>query len=231
MASSILECEAVSSRDPLDGVPGTTAETNPYHYVLNDPINMTDPSGLRPSDCDGFGDSQIKKCKTVVNDISGSIGQTAAPNVNDVELAPPFYGDCYGDHTDLYVDSVRFVASSIGLDPKMLYGLLLQKASDCKGITSKEHVAKTPLTDLAGMGAGLTDSVGAFNIDPKLFAFALQSRGKDATYGELRATITNPLIASAATGWIVKDLLQVIHEVEQERPDFAGEISVNDLPR
>ena len=37
--------------DPLDGIPGTTTETNPYHYTDNDPINKTDPLGLSPTDC------------------------------------------------------------------------------------------------------------------------------------------------------------------------------------
>jgi RHS repeat-associated protein len=36
--------------DPLDGVAGTTTETNPYHYADNDPLNKTDPLGLRPTD-------------------------------------------------------------------------------------------------------------------------------------------------------------------------------------
>jgi hypothetical protein len=39
-----------TSRDPLDGVAGTTTETNPYHYVDNDPLNKTDPTGERPAD-------------------------------------------------------------------------------------------------------------------------------------------------------------------------------------
>ena len=37
------------TRDPLDGVDGTpTTEANPYHYADNDPLNKTDPLGLRP---------------------------------------------------------------------------------------------------------------------------------------------------------------------------------------
>lgn len=34
--------------DPLDGVPGETTVTNPYHYANNDPLNQVDPLGLRP---------------------------------------------------------------------------------------------------------------------------------------------------------------------------------------
>jgi len=43
-----------STRDPLDGINGTTTVTNPYHYADNDPLNMVDPTGLRASDAD-FG--------------------------------------------------------------------------------------------------------------------------------------------------------------------------------
>lgn len=46
------------SPDPLDGVDGTTTVANPYHYTDNDPINKTDPLGLRPSD-GSINDGQI----------------------------------------------------------------------------------------------------------------------------------------------------------------------------
>jgi hypothetical protein len=39
-----------TSRDPLDCVPGTTTVTNPDHYADNDPLNRTDPTGLRARD-------------------------------------------------------------------------------------------------------------------------------------------------------------------------------------
>jgi RHS repeat-associated protein len=36
--------------DPLDGVDGTPTVANPYHYADNDPLNKTDPTGMRPED-------------------------------------------------------------------------------------------------------------------------------------------------------------------------------------
>jgi RHS repeat-associated protein len=36
--------------DPLDGVDGTPTVANPYHYTDNDPLNKTDPIGLRAGD-------------------------------------------------------------------------------------------------------------------------------------------------------------------------------------
>jgi hypothetical protein len=42
----------VITRDPLDGVDGTTDVANPYAYVSNDPLNMVDPRGLRKQDSD-----------------------------------------------------------------------------------------------------------------------------------------------------------------------------------
>jgi len=44
-----------TKRDPLDGVPGTTTQANPYHYVNNDPLNGTDPTGLRCTDGNCYG--------------------------------------------------------------------------------------------------------------------------------------------------------------------------------
>ena len=39
-----------TTTDPLDGVNGTATVADPYHYTNNDPTNLTDPLGLRPSD-------------------------------------------------------------------------------------------------------------------------------------------------------------------------------------
>ncbi len=36
--------------DPLDGINGTPTVANPYHYADNDPLNKTDPLGLRADD-------------------------------------------------------------------------------------------------------------------------------------------------------------------------------------
>ena len=56
-----------TSRDPLDGTPGQTVATNPYHYAGNDPINHADPSGLDPNITDsaitaGFGGAAPAVC-------------------------------------------------------------------------------------------------------------------------------------------------------------------------
>ncbi len=40
----------VITPDPLDGVDGTPTVANPYHYADNDPLNKTDPLGLRPTE-------------------------------------------------------------------------------------------------------------------------------------------------------------------------------------
>jgi len=42
-----------TTRDPLDGINGTTTVANPYHYADNEPVGLVDPLGLRPSDQDG----------------------------------------------------------------------------------------------------------------------------------------------------------------------------------
>jgi len=46
------------TRDPLDGVDGTTTVANLYHYTDNNPLNKTDPTGMRArdTDFDGSGD-------------------------------------------------------------------------------------------------------------------------------------------------------------------------------
>lgn len=44
-----------TTTDPLPAVTGTPVAANPYHYTNNNPLNLTDPLGLRPSD-GGFWD-------------------------------------------------------------------------------------------------------------------------------------------------------------------------------
>jgi RHS repeat-associated protein len=59
------------SPDPLDGVDGTTTVDNPYHYTDNDPLNSTDPTGLRPDDDEmncGAGE-QLAQGTGTTNDI------------------------------------------------------------------------------------------------------------------------------------------------------------------
>ncbi len=41
---------AFTTTDPINGVPGTTTLNNPYHYTNNNPLNLVDPTGLRPDD-------------------------------------------------------------------------------------------------------------------------------------------------------------------------------------
>lgn len=41
-----------TSPDPLDGVDGLPTAASSFHYADNDPLNRTDPLGLRPQDAD-----------------------------------------------------------------------------------------------------------------------------------------------------------------------------------
>ncbi|MFV0318332.1 MAG: RHS repeat-associated core domain-containing protein, partial [Microthrixaceae bacterium] len=41
---------AFTTTDPLPGLGGTTTLNNPYHYTNNNPLNLIDPTGMRPGD-------------------------------------------------------------------------------------------------------------------------------------------------------------------------------------
>jgi RHS repeat-associated protein len=45
-----------TTTDPLEGIPGTTTLNTPYQYTNNNPLNLTDPTGLQPGD-DSFSSS------------------------------------------------------------------------------------------------------------------------------------------------------------------------------
>ncbi|HTN99157.1 MAG TPA: DUF6531 domain-containing protein [Microthrixaceae bacterium] len=61
-----------TTTDPLPGVNGTTTLNNPYHYTNNNPLNHTDPTGLRTDDT-----GLRKSCRT-----GSSLGSTP-PSTHD----------------------------------------------------------------------------------------------------------------------------------------------------
>jgi RHS repeat-associated protein len=93
--------------DPLDGVNGTPTVANTHHYTNNDPLNLTDPLGLRARDGSlirfdawGYPLQNVPECRTtsmrvstmrghdsavlggsqVVNDLLGRYGWETGPN-------------------------------------------------------------------------------------------------------------------------------------------------------
>jgi RHS repeat-associated protein len=51
-----------TTTDPLDGEDGTPTLNTPYHYADNDPLNKTDPTGLRPEDKEFVGIGDVSSC-------------------------------------------------------------------------------------------------------------------------------------------------------------------------
>jgi len=69
-----------TSTDPLDGVDGTPVVANPYHYANNNPIQYTDPLGLRPSD-GTFNHPAWDKFDLLIN------SQPTGPTLAEIESA------------------------------------------------------------------------------------------------------------------------------------------------
>ncbi|MFV0317966.1 MAG: RHS repeat-associated core domain-containing protein, partial [Microthrixaceae bacterium] len=77
-----------TTTDPLPGIPGTTTLNNPYHYTNNNPLNLTDPTGLQPTDKDftcrySWAQSLCDHSDTIIGVASivaaGAIAVAAAP--------------------------------------------------------------------------------------------------------------------------------------------------------
>jgi RHS repeat-associated protein len=78
-----------TSRDPIDGTPGTTGLANPYHYVNNSPLMSIDPSGLFAVE-----DSMFAQLREAFNDPSWD---HAGPNAYGTGVLGTFM-NCLDDH-------------------------------------------------------------------------------------------------------------------------------------
>lgn len=110
------------TRDPLDGVNGTSTVANAYHYADNDPLNKTDPLGLRPDDDDTFDPPPVPiqmplEClpggayPTLY--FPGEFRDVAAEGYN----SQPWYskGDDAVTHAGAWATSVAWTASPVSL--------------------------------------------------------------------------------------------------------------------
>lgn len=78
-----------TSRDPIDGTPGTTGLANPYHYVNNSPLMSIDPSGLFAVE-----DSMFEQLRKAFDDPSWD---HAGPNAYGTGVLGTFM-NCLDDH-------------------------------------------------------------------------------------------------------------------------------------
>jgi hypothetical protein len=117
-----LATATFTTPDPLDGVDGTTTIANPYHYADNDPLNKTDPLGLRPGDDDTFDPPPVPiqapaEClpggayPTLY--FPGEFRDVAAEGYN----SQPWYskGDDVVTHAGAWAASVAWTASPVSL--------------------------------------------------------------------------------------------------------------------
>ena len=74
--------------DPLDGVAGTPTFGSTFHYANNDPINLRDPLGLRPTDWETF------------------TPPAASPGLGQPESVPPICWGMHGDISDASTDEM-----------------------------------------------------------------------------------------------------------------------------
>jgi len=160
------------SRDPLDGVDGTTSVANPYTYVLNDPLNRVDPLGLRAGDIqfDNCHKIEGNRCPVVIDDISA----TARAGIEPYDIPSRRNNECY-----VATDSAGDVFSAsraIGIDTRLVFGVYLQETTGCRD----------PARDGILANLGRLGSAGASNLpgssfeatvrrNPQRFGFASAS--------------------------------------------------------
>jgi len=112
----------------MDGVNGTTTVANPYAYGYNDPLNKTDPLGLRASDCGiaAAKGAQVVSCDTtgdgkyveVFGDMKSAHNIAIVVPENDTAPGNPLHNKLREDARHLYDETGGSVAvvSWLGYD-------------------------------------------------------------------------------------------------------------------
>jgi len=109
-----------TTRDPLDGVEGSTTVSGPHHYVKNDPVNSSDPTGLTDSDCN----HNPGGCTYIVEDLGlvPSLGLAAQTEARERSNNP----DRLAQTKDLK-EEIATSASSVGVDRNLLFAMSMNE--------------------------------------------------------------------------------------------------------
>lgn len=195
--------------DPLDGVDGTTTVSNPYHYANNDPLNQTDPLGLRPSDDDMDIVAMSQSQAVVLSSLSGGFdcGSVSVPGQFDGLIFGPNGPRQFAElfvcgYVDL-LDPLRMAIQSLnGADGALLPDVLRRFSDDgIRFLESWEGVVLESYNDSAGhctIGVGHLLHRGACtSADPASWTHAqvtaqlrLDIRSREA---DVRRLVTVPL--------------------------------------
>ena len=156
MAVGLTEYSSVRPAAPL------------VHYVDNDPLNKTDPLGLRAQDCNF---SQDGTCPVVVNDVDpGRRVATVSFTVPERDR-----NDCYTPwHSAAYIANY---SNQYGFDPSMVWGIYAQETTACRTANDDWlawHAWNLGRNDDANFGPAniqLQAVIEVMNANPGLFGF------------------------------------------------------------
>lgn len=212
----------VITRDPLEEPPGTTVTANPYAYVRNDPLNHTDPLGLRTDDCTFASDV------CVIDDLGGAFGTTNDQVKAGAGRTKTDHGYLFGQagcilnqncglmpyNVANYTDEIYFAAIHAQIDTRLVYAVI---AKESEGLTSSPVFDEPP-----GSWADRDQqNIGPGNVSEVVFN-SVVSRHSDifggSDWGDLTSDKT---LAAKITAFRLRDL----------NDDLNGSIARNNVTR
>jgi RHS repeat-associated protein len=209
-----------TTRDDLDGIDGRTTVANPYHYTDNDPLNKTDPLGLRADDC------TMASGLCVIDDLGGAFGTT-----ND--QVKPGAGRIKSDHGDFfrqagcilnqncgliysvhdYTDEIYMAAIHAQIDTRLVYAIFAKESES----------PLEPFKD-AGSSIGLdsdASAIGPSNVTEDTFNSVVARHGDIFGGAQWWDVTKDKMLAAKVTAFRLRDL----------NDDLNGSIARNNVTR
>lgn len=199
--------------DPLPPVAGSPVQ-NPYNYAANDPLNKTDPLGLRPSDC------AFSPCSVVIDD---TIDGRRSDGPSDALTAHERCFNALG-----FKEASHEAANLAHIDEGLIYGTVWNETRDCNAQGSLVNGAADTANKL---GIGDETSFGPANLPASVISATVDRHSDELRelqpYGDLSYMAKHtPSLSIAIAAFRLKDLESEVYAIARTHPNQVKVVSL-----